>query len=256
MNRRQIVATIHPRGRGQTIGALVLIAACWTGMPVQGDEYDSERRRMVREIRETADLAGEPTTAGVLDPRVLDVMGKVPRHRFVPADLRDRAYDNRPLPIGHGQTISQPYIVALMTDLLDVEAGDRVFELGTGSGYQAAVLAELGCEVWTMEIVEELGDTAAAALRDTGYTRVHARVGDAYYGWEEAAPFDAIVVTAAGDHVPPPLVQQLRPGGRMVIPVGESFLTQQLMLVEKLPDGAVRTRELLPVAFVPLTGGH
>ena len=232
------------------------MGACSLGTPVNADEDAAERQRMVSEIRETAALAGEPTTDGVIDPRVLDVMGRVPRYRFVPSDLRNRAYDNRPLPIGHGQTISQPYIVALMTDLLDVEAGDRVFELGTGSGYQAAVLAELGCDVWTMEIIEALGERAATSLSEAGYPQVHTRVGDAYYGWEEAAPFDAIVVTAAGDHVPPPLVQQLRPGGRMVIPVGESFLTQQLMLVEKLPDGTVRTRELLPVAFVPLTGGH
>ena len=240
----------------RTFGVLLWFFALWAGAPAQADEYARERQRMVKEIRETAEFAAESTTDGVIDAPVLDVMGRVPRHRFVPAHLAGRAYDNRPLPIGHGQTISQPYIVALMTDLLDVKTGDRVFELGTGSGYQAAVLAELGCEVWTMEIVEELGERAAATLKDVGYDNVHTRVGDAYYGWEDAAPFDAIVVTAAGDHVPPPLVKQLKPGGRMVIPVGASFLTQQLMLVEKLPDGAVRTRELLPVAFVPLTGGH
>ena len=231
--------------------AMILIAGIgWA------DEYEDERERMVRELRAEAKIAAEPTTGGKIDKQVLEVMARVPRHMFVPAPVVDEAYDNRPLPIGYGQTISQPYIVALMTDLLDVGPGDRVFELGTGSGYQAAVLAELGCEVWTMEIVEELGERAAKALAAAGYDKVHARVGDAYYGWEEAAPFDAIVVTAAGDHIPPPLVQQLNPGGRMVIPVGTSFLTQQLMLVEKLTDGSVRTRELLPVAFVPLTGAH
>ena len=223
---------------------------------LQADTFERERERMIREIRETAEQAAEPTTDGVIDKTVLDAMGRVPRHLFVPANVAGKAYDNRPLPIGYGQTISQPYIVALMTDLLDIQPGDRVFELGTGSGYQAAVLAELGCDVWTMEIVEELGERAAEQLEATGYGQVRTRTGDAYYGWEEHAPFDAIVVTAAGDHIPPPLIQQLKPGARMVIPVGSSFLTQQLMLVEKLPDGAVRTRELLPVAFVPLTGSR
>ena len=256
MKRQGAVLVNRPLPRGLVLGTLFCIGAMWAAATVKADDYAPERQRMVKEIRETAEFAEEPTTGGVIDPAVLEVMGKVPRHRFVPAAQVGRAYDNRPLPIGQGQTISQPYIVALMTDLLDVKAGDRVFELGTGSGYQAAVLAELGCDVWTMEIIEELGERAAATLEETGYGKVQARVGDAYYGWEEAAPFDAIVVTAAGDHVPPPLVQQLRPGGRMVIPVGASFLTQQLMLVEKLPDGAVRTREVLPVAFVPLTGGH
>lgn len=211
---------------------------------------------MIEEIRLTAAEADAVGTGGVLDDRVLKAMEGVPRHLFVPEEERERAYANRPLPIGYGQTISQPYIVALMTDLLDVESGDRVFELGTGSGYQAAVLAALGCDVWTMEIVTELGEQAAAALAEAGYQGVHFRAGDAYYGWEEGAPFDAIVVTAAGDHIPPPLIDQLKPGGRMVIPVGSGFLTQQLMVVDKLDDGSVRTREVLPVAFVPLTGGH
>ena len=219
--------------------------------------HERERARMIEEIRETAMLAQAPGTDGVIDETVLDALARVPRHRFVPDSEVGRAYENRPLPIGHGQTISQPYIVALMTDLLDVTPGDRVFELGTGSGYQSAVLAEMGCNVWTMEVVEELGERAAETLAATGYAdRVRTRIGDAYYGWPEAAPFDAIVVTAAGDHVPPPLVEQLKPGGRMVIPVGTGFLTQQLLLVEKLDDGGVRSREVLPVRFVPLTGGH
>ena len=211
---------------------------------------------MIEDIRLTAADADAVGTGGVLDDRVLKAMEGVPRHLFVPEEERERAYANRPLPIGYGQTISQPYIVALMTDLLDVESGDRVFELGTGSGYQAAVLAALGCDVWTMEIVTELGEQASAALAEAGYRGIHFRAGDAYYGWEEGAPFDAIVVTAAGDHIPPPLIDQLKPGGRMVIPVGSGFLTQQLMVVDKLDDGSVRTREVLPVAFVPLTGGH
>ncbi|MEN8174820.1 MAG: protein-L-isoaspartate(D-aspartate) O-methyltransferase [Pseudomonadota bacterium] len=211
---------------------------------------------MVNEVRAMAEGAGAATTDGRIEARVLDAMARVPRHRFVSADQAARAYENRPLPIGHGQTISQPYIVALMTDLLGVQPGDRVFELGTGSGYQAAVLAELGCNVWSVEIVAELGKRAEEVLAELGYDKVTTRVGDAYYGWKEEAPFDAIVVTAAGDHVPPPLIEQLKPGGRMMIPVGTSFLTQQLMLVEKLEDGSIRSREILPVAFVPLTGGH
>ena len=238
--------------------SIVSLALLCSAIAVARDDdgFAAQRRQMLDEIRGTAQDANAKGTGGVIDEAVLAAMGAVPRHRFVPADELSRAYANRPLPIGHGQTISQPYIVALMTDLLDVEAGDRVFELGTGSGYQAAVLAELGCEVWTMEIIPELGKRAASVLSEVGYDRVHARIGDAYFGWQEAAPFDAVVVTAAGDHIPPPLIEQLAPGGRMIIPVGSGFMTQQLILVEKLEDGGVRTQELLPVAFVPLTGSH
>ncbi len=234
--------------------AALFIGFCCTGV-LAADRHD-ERNRMINEIRETAAIAGEPTTGGVIDESVLTAMSRVPRHRFVPKSEVKHAYENRPLPIGQGQTISQPYIVALMTDLLDVGPGDRVFELGTGSGYQAAVLAEIGSRVWSMEVVEDLGARATQALQETGYAdRVFTRVGDAYYGWEEEAPFDAIVVTAAGDHIPPPLIRQLKPGGRMVIPVGERFLPQQLTLVEKALDGTITTRAVLPVRFVPLTGG-
>jgi protein-L-isoaspartate(D-aspartate) O-methyltransferase len=180
----------------------------------------------------------------------------VPRHEFVPERLRRQAYANRPLPIGYGQTISQPYIVALMTDLVEPGADDRVLEIGTGSGYQAAVLATLVGEVYTIEIIEPLGLAARARLERLGYDNVEVRLGDGYYGWPERAPFDAIVVTAAASHVPPPLIQQLKPGGRMVIPVGSRFLVQQLVLVTKDADGRVTTRQLLPVRFVPLTGEH
>ena len=236
---------------------LALLLLILSGHAALGDPHEPERAQMIEEIRETAMLAQAPGTGGVIDDKVLNALARVPRHRFVPDNEAGRAYENRPLPIGHGQTISQPYIVALMTDLLDATPGDRVFELGTGSGYQSAVLAEMGCDVWTMEVVEELGRRAAETLAATDYAdRVRTRIGDAYYGWPDAAPFDAIVVTAAGDHVPPPLVEQLKPGGRMVIPVGTGFLTQQLLLVEKLEDGGVRSREVLPVRFVPLTGGH
>lgn len=190
------------------------------------------------------------------DPRVLTAMGQVPRHEFVAADLRDRAYENRPLPIGHGQTISQPYIVAVMTDLLRARSDDRVLEVGTGSGYQAAVLAELVSQVYSIEIIKPLALQAQKRLQSLGYTNITIRHGDGYYGWEEHAPFDAIVVTAAASHVPPPLIAQLKPGGRMVIPVGTRFLVQELLMVVKASDGSVSTRQLLPVRFVPLTGGH
>lgn len=219
-------------------------------------DYPSRRERMIEEIKEDVRFTRQQLGREALDERVLQVMGKVPRHEFVPARYRSEAYENRPLPIGFGQTISQPYIVAIMTDLLQVEPDDIVFELGTGSGYQAAVLAKLVKHVYTMEIVEELGERARNTLDRLGYANVTVRVGDGYYGWEEHAPFDAIIVTAAGDHIPPPLVRQLKPGGRMIIPVGSRFFTQQLTLVEKQPDGAIRTQGILPVSFVPLTGGH
>ena len=183
-------------------------------------------------------------------------MRRVPRHAFVPASQRELAYTNRPLPIGYGQTISQPYIVALMTDLLRLARHSRALEIGTGSGYQAAVLAELGHLVYTIEIVSELAEPAAKRLSELGYGAVSARHGDGYYGWPEAAPFDGILVTAAASQIPPPLLEQLKPGGRMVIPIGASFLVQELMLIEKLADGTIRTEALLPVAFVPLVGRH
>lgn len=230
---------------------LTLVAA-----PAGAEELARARERMLAEIRADVEATSRHIGKGALDPRVLDVLGQVPRHEFVPDRLRGRAYENRPLPIGHGQTISQPYIVALMTDLAAVSPGDSVLELGTGSGYQAAVLAALGARVYTVEIVPPLGEEARQRLERLGYTGVTVRVGDGYYGWEEHAPFDAILVTAAASHIPPPLVRQLKPGGRMVIPVGSPFQTQQLTLVEKSPGGTVTTRQFLPVRFVPLTGGH
>lgn len=200
--------------------------------------------------RQTAAETGRPA----FDARVMAVMGKVPRHEFVRADQVGYAYANRPLPIGHGQTISQPYIVALMTDLAKAGPGDKVLEVGTGSGYQAAVVAQLARAVYTIEIIEPLGLQATERLQKLGYDNVQVRLGDGYYGWEEHAPYDAILVTAAANHIPPPLIRQLKPGGRMVIPVGAAFMVQQLMMIEKNPDGTVSTRQVLPVAFVPLTG--
>ncbi|HEY0503582.1 MAG TPA: protein-L-isoaspartate(D-aspartate) O-methyltransferase [Lysobacter sp.] len=229
--------------------ALVLCLSTW-GVPAQEsrDPYAGERRELVDELR---DYGGAR-----IDREVLQALGRVPRHEFVPATQRRHAYDNRPLSIGYGQTISQPYIVALMTTLAQPKRGQKILEIGTGSGYQAAVLAEAGAQVHTIEIIEPLARTAAQRLRALGYRDVETRVADGYYGWKERAPFDAIVVTAAASSVPPPLVAQLKPGGRMVIPVGSSFFTQTLMLVEKSADGRVRTRQILPVRFVPLTGGH
>ena len=210
-------------------------------------ERSEERARMVHE---------QIARRGIEDQAVLGAMLTVPRHLFVPETHRDRAYGDHPLPIGHGQTISQPYIVAFMTELLEIEPGDRVLEVGTGSGYQAAVASMLADSVFTVEIVPELAAEAESRLERLGYRDVDVRSGDGYFGWEEHAPYDAIFVTAAAGHVPPPLVQQLVPGGRMAIPVGGPFQLQNLVLVEKAADGTVTTRSVLPVQFVPLTGGH
>jgi len=235
------------------IGALLL------AMVVQAaaaDPYLAARLDMVRTIEVIAREASGGGTPTMLDAGVLEAMRRVPRHDFVPANLRDLAYEDRPLPIGYGQTISEPYIVALMTDLLRLSPRGRALEIGTGSGYQAAVLAELGHQVYTIEIVPALAEQAAKRLSELGYTTVHVRRGDGYFGWPEASPFDAIVVTAAATQIPPPLLEQLKPGGRMVIPVGAPFLVQQLMLIEKLADGTIHTEALLPVAFVALIHGQ
>lgn len=236
--------------------ALCLAATVGWCLNATADGMVAPRQAMVAEMVSMARDFGAGTVKGRIDPRVLEVMGRLPRHDYVPQALRDNAYENRPLPIGHGQTISQPYIVAVMSDLLRVGAGDTALEIGTGSGYQAAVLAELGTTVSSIEIVEPLAREATARLRRLGYTRIATRIGDGYHGWPERGPFDAIIVTAAASHVPPPLLAQLKPGGRMVIPVGAPFQTQQLMLVEKRPDGALVTRQMMSVIFVPLTGGH
>ena len=232
--------------------AVALIAASASAT----DDYAVLRQRMVEEVRADALTVRPDGEDRDLDPRVYAVMGRVPRHLFVPPEQRRFAYHNRPLPIGYGQTISQPFIVALMTDLLALEPGDSVLEVGTGSGYQAAVLAELGVEVYSIEIIEGLGREVRQRLDDLGYGRIRTKIGDGYYGWDTFAPFDAIIVTAAASHIPPPLVQQLGIGGRMVIPVGGHFLIQYLMLVERLDAEQVKVWQLLPVRFVPLTGGH
>jgi protein-L-isoaspartate(D-aspartate) O-methyltransferase len=236
------------------IAAALLWAA--TGLrAAAADEFAAERQRMVQQIAAHAREARADTGKRAFDERVMEVMAKVPRHAFVPADQLPYAYLNRPLPIGHGQTISQPYIVALMTDLARAQPGHKVLEVGTGSGYQAAVMAQLAGAVYSIEIVEPLGLAARQRLQALGYRNAEVRLGDGYHGWEEHAPYDAILVTAAASHIPPPLIRQLKAGGRMVIPVGAAFMVQQLMLVEKNADGTVSTRQILPVAFVPLTGG-
>lgn len=206
-----------------------------------------ERDAMVDKI---IALARGAETHREIDPRVLEAMRQVPRHEFVPPEIRYAAYRNRPLDIGYGQTISQPYIVALMTDLLHLKTSSKVLEIGTGCGYQTAVLAELASEVYSIEIVEDLGIKAAETLERLG-TGVHTRIGDGYKGWPEAAPFDAIIVAAAPDHIPPALIDQLKPGGRMVIPVGR--FNQELMVVAKNADGTIFSEDVVPVRFVPFT---
>lgn len=218
-------------------------------------DYTIARAAMVEEIELYSLLAHDPDEVQ-FSKLVMASMNTVKRHALVPVARRRHAYENRPLPIGYGQTISQPYIVALMTQLIEPEADDVVLEVGTGSGYQAAVLAELVDHVYSIEIIEALAARAKKDLAVLGYTNVTTKLGDGYYGWDEHAPFDAIVVTAAASHVPPPLIEQLKPGGRMIIPVGGRFMTQTLLLLEKTDEGQVITRQYGAVRFVPLTGEH
>ncbi len=220
-------------------GAVMLLL----GISLQTDSYEQERKRMVSEqIRDR----------GIQNSLVLNAMLKVERHRFVPPEYRNSAYADRPLPIGYGQTISQPYIVAYMTEMIDPKPDFKVLEIGTGSGYQAAVLAEIVSQVYTVEIVKELASGSSGLLKTLQYRNVQVKEADGYYGWKEHAPFDAIVVTASADFIPPPLIEQLKPGGKMVIPVGTPFQVQMLKLVEK-KEARVITRNLLPVRFVPFT---
>jgi protein-L-isoaspartate(D-aspartate) O-methyltransferase len=207
------------------------------------ESREEDRNRMV-----DTQMAGRD----INNPATLSALRKVPRHLFVPEKIRDSAYSDSPLPIGHGQTISQPYIVAYMTQVAQIDRDSKVLEIGTGSGYQAAVAAELSEHVYSIEIVPALAESAAATLREAGYDRVKLRSGDGYHGWPEAAPFDVIIVTAAPGTIPPPLVSQLAEGGRMIIPVGPQFGAQNLVLVTK-QNVNVRTRTLMPVQFVPFT---
>ncbi len=224
--------------------AFLACAALLASCPEPPDSFEAARERMVsRQI----------VARDVKDPRVLAAMRSVPRHLFVPPSGQGSAYEDHPLSIGYGQTISQPYIVALMTELARPGASDRALEVGTGSGYQAAVLSRLVKEVYTVEILPPLGEEAARRLKDLGYSNVRVRIGDGYEGWIEAAPFDIILVTAAPEKVPAPLLDQLRTGGRMVIPVGPIHQVQSLQIIEKDSRGRIHTRDMLPVQFVPLT---
>jgi protein-L-isoaspartate(D-aspartate) O-methyltransferase len=220
------------------------------------DRYAAERKAMLEDIASLTFQTRGETGREVLSTRVLEAIDRVPRHQLVPAAAVSQAYRNSPISIGLGQTISQPFIVALMTDLLNVKAGDKVLEIGTGSGYQAAVLAELGASVYTIEIVEQLGREAAQRLARLGYGNVITRVGDGQGGWPEGAPFDSIIVTAASPEVPGGLTRQLKTGGRLVIPLGSQDGTQTLYLMEKQPDGTLTRRAILAVRFVPLTGSE
>ena len=237
------------------LALLVAVAPVAPVAPVAaagGQDYAESRRVLIESIEDDVRATAAYIGRARLDDRVMAAMARVPRHEFVPEGVRRYAYENRPLPIGYGQTISQPYIVALMTDLLALGEDSVVLEIGTGSAYQAAVLAELVARVYTIEIVEPLGSAARRRLARLGYDNVEVLIGDGYDGWAEHAPFDAIMVTAAASHVPPPLLGQLKPGGRLVIPVGNRFFTQQLILIEKRDDGALTTTQVLPVRFVPL----
>ena len=236
------------------VGVIVTTVLVWGTCPAAEPNYADMRANMVDEITADAYVTGSMTGRPRIGDSVIEALRTTPRHLYVPKHLRNHAYENRPLPIGHGQTISQPFIVALMTELLELEADDRVLEIGTGSGYQAAVLAALAARVHTIEIIEPLFQQARDRFHRLGQEKINTRHGDGYFGWPEAEPFDGIVVTAASDHVPPPLIKQLAPGGRMVIPVGDRFTTQQLLLVHKGVSGQVTTRHVLPVIFVPLTG--
>ncbi len=243
--------------------AVVVIFFSYRRPPSLGDQEPADQRRdSVASNADTADVAfarqrkdmvaNQLANRDIINPRVLDAMGSVPRHRLVPAAWQDSAYSDRPLPIGHRQTISQPYIVALMTQLADPQPTDRALDVGTGSGYQAAILSALVEQVFSIEIVEPLAVQARKQLKHLGCDNVQVRHGDGYQGWPSQAPFDVIIVAAAPDHIPPVLIDQLAPGGRLVIPVGENY--QTLKLVEKHPNGKIEKRDIIPVAFVPMTG--
>jgi protein-L-isoaspartate(D-aspartate) O-methyltransferase len=222
---------------------LMLSLILLLSFPTQEDRYIKVRHEMVSLQIENRGITNKPT---------LEAMKKVPRHKFIPSDRINSAYEDGPIPIGYGQTISQPFIVAYMTSVIDPKPGQKVLEIGTGSGYQAAVLAEIVDTVYTMEIITELSKSAAERLKKLGYKNIVTRNADGYYGWEKSAPFDAIVVTAASEYIPPPLIEQLKDGGKMIIPIGSPFLTQMLVLVEK-SGKEIFTTNIFPVFFVPLT---
>lgn len=232
-----------------------LIALSIAGAAV-AEDVKTMRDEMVREVQADMRRSAHYTGLERLSPAVVEALARVPRHLFVPETVREHAYRNSPLPIGDGQTISQPFIVGLMTELLNVDAASKVLEVGTGSGYQAAVLAELVDEVYTIEIVAGLGRAAEQRLLDAGYDNVSVRIGDGTKGWPLEAPFDAIIVTAAGIDIPDELAAQLREGGRLVMPVGSQYDVQQLIVATRRPDGTLSKRNTIPVRFVPITGDN
>ena len=242
--------------RGLCAGLLLLLSALPAGSQDSAIDYDRARAVMIQMIQIEALLASDLTGIEQIDARILEAMAEVPRHAFVPSELRPYAYGNHPLPVGHAQNLAAPFLVALMTHLADPKPGDVIFETGTGAGYHAAVLAHLVDEVYSVEVIEPLAMSATATLRRLGYDRVSAKAGDGYYGWSAKGPFDAIIVKEALDHVPSPLLDQLKPGGRLVIPLGSDFNGQYLTLVEKSLDGAIRKRRVLPVRFSVLQGGE
>jgi protein-L-isoaspartate(D-aspartate) O-methyltransferase len=209
-------------------------------------------KRMLADIKSEVAFTRHFIGKNKLAPEVMRAMRNTPREEFVPADLQPYAYDNGALPIGHGQTISQPYIVALMTDLLQTQQGDKVLEVGTGSGYQTAILAQLVSMVYTVEVIKELAEAAAERLQRLHYTNIKTRIGNGYHGWPEFAPYDSIIVTAAASHIPQALIEQLKPGGRLVIPIGLPYMHQELMLIEKDDENNTHVKDILGVAFVPL----
>ena len=240
-------------------GALCLALAAAATSPAPADEaaeIGRQRLEMVRIVEAETRATFPETGIAALQPKVLEAMGRVPRHSFLPAELRPFAYLPTPLPVTRDQNIAAPFLVGLMTHLADVQPGDKVFETGTGAGYHAAVLAELASEVFSVEVIEFLAERARVILEDLGYGDVKVRAGDGYYGWAEAAPFDVIIVKEAVNHLPGPLLRQLRPGGRMVVPLGPADSSQILTLVEKTSEGRLRSRGILAVKFSPLQGGE
>jgi len=266
MRRRASIPNRSGRGERQDVlrrtGVLLvgILLACGVAGAVAGSGSPEannaawDRPRFDERWVERDGLAHYLRAVGIDDDEVLAAIGHVPRHCFVPAAYQAAAYDDTPLPIGYGQTISQPYIVALMTEALAIQSTSRVLEIGTGSGYQAAILAELTPFVYTIEIIEELAEAVDERFESLGYRTIRRTIGDGYYGWAEHAPFDGIIVTCAAGHVPPPLIEQLEPGGRMIIPVGGIYQVQYLVLVTKDEDRIIRSERLLPVRFVPMTG--
>ena len=232
----------------------ITLSIFFFGIAPTGNAYAAESNEETFSALRERMVGEQIIRRGIQDREVIRAMQTVPRHWFVPKELVRKAYDDTPLPIGYGQTISQPYIVAYMTQTVKAGKEDKILEIGTGSGYQAAILSAIAGEIYTIEIIPQLAQTASLRLKKRGYKNVKARCADGYYGWQQQAPFDAIIVTAAAGHIPPPLLKQLKPGGRMVIPVGGPFMVQSLVLAKKDKAGAITTQNLMPVRFVPFTG--